>query len=36
MTYIVIVVYCVLVVMFLLGVPLYQELHDEKLRKTKG
>lgn len=36
MTYIVIVVYCVLVVMFILGVTFHHELHNEKLRKTKG
>ena len=35
MTYVVIIVYCVLVVMFLLGVTFYQEFHNEKLRKTK-
>jgi hypothetical protein len=36
MTYIVIIVYCVLVVTFLLGVTFHHELHDEKFRKTKG
>lgn len=36
MTYIVLVVYCLFVVMFLLGVTFYQEFHNEKISKKKG
>jgi hypothetical protein len=36
MPYIVIIVYCVLVVMFLLGVTFYQEFHDERSARRTG
>jgi hypothetical protein len=36
MTYIVLVVYCLLAVMFILGVTFHHELLNERLRKKKG
>ena len=36
MPYIVIIVYCAAVVMFLLGITFYQEFHNERAARRKG